>query len=237
VKELRRDYDDILMKKLAKSRRVQSDTSLPWNMAKKPELAPEETVRAQAEIAEVFKRFLKVRARSGMGRVKLRGVRVMRLVRECSAEPGSSLASPKRTSRFSLLAYPMSLLQLPWSSTPLLQRSVIRSVSLRCQESVTGCVCEVKRLRCARGRCGSQEVESKAATHVREKVGTESWLTIPPDMMMAEHAVFYHDFKNLFAKYTFYGIEFELLVRNGQLGCSSAAGSAPCRLAWCTRPL
>jgi hypothetical protein len=61
VQELRRDYDDILMKKLAKSRRVQSDTSLPWNMAKKPELAPEETVRAQAEIAEVFKRFLKVR--------------------------------------------------------------------------------------------------------------------------------------------------------------------------------
>jgi hypothetical protein len=58
-----------------------------------------------------------------------------------------------------------------------------------------------------------QEVESKSATHVREKMGTENWLMIPPDMMMAEHAIFYHDFKNLFAKYTFYGIEFDLLVR------------------------
>lgn len=95
MQELRRDYDDILMKKLAKSRRVQSDTSLPWNMVKKPELAPEETVRAQAEIAEVFKRFLKVCARSGI-RVKPAGGPCHASC-ESSAEPGGLLTIPKRT--------------------------------------------------------------------------------------------------------------------------------------------
>lgn len=56
------------------------------------------------------------------------------------------------------------------------------------------------------------QVEANPNKYVREKLFTERVLSFPPDMLMSQDAVFFHDFQNGFGKFIFYGIEMNLAV-------------------------